>query len=114
MSEVTLTPRTRVGLFARITNSVVSLAVVAGVFVGLGFAVGPGVAIFGFVLAALTMLYAVRRGLKLRLLRRTDPAAVDRIVDRSATRIGKFYAGLAFATMGIGVIAIIAVLVTHT
>ena len=111
MSEVTLAPRTRLGRLARISHSVLSLAVAVGVFVALGFALGPGVAVFGFVVGALMMVFAYRRGMRLRRRMKEDPVATMRSMDREASALGKFYAGFAFATMGVCVVVIIAVVI---
>ncbi len=83
------------------------------VYVALGLAYGVWVAVSAFLLSTLAMTYAVRRGLKLRRIMKTDPAAAFRTIDRSATREGKFYAGISFLTIGVGIIAIIAVFATH-
>ena len=111
---MTLTPHTRRAWFLRITHSVFALVLVVGVFVALGFALGPGVAAFGFILTALMMVSAVWWGLRLRRRMETDPVATTRSIDRMNTAFGKFYAAVAFAIMGIGIVAIIAVFATHT
>jgi hypothetical protein len=92
---------------------VLSLAVLVGVFVGLGYALGVGWAASLFVLFVLMMVFAYRRGMKLRQRMKMDPVGTMRDIDRTNTAFGKFYAGLAFVTMGIGVVAIIVVFATH-
>lgn len=110
---MTLAPRTRLGRSARIAHSLLSLAVVVGVFVGLGYALGVGWAASFFILFVLMMVFAYWRGMKLRQRMKTDPVGTMRDIDRTNTAFGKFYAGIAFATMGIGIVAIIVVFVTH-
>lgn len=114
MSQMTLRPRTPVGWFARITVWAISLVPTLGVFVALGFAFGPAVAIVGFVLGLLGLAYAYRSGMKLRHAMQEDPAAAFRRMDKSAIREGKLFAGFAFLTMGVGIVAIIAIFATHT
>jgi len=111
---VTLKPQTRLGWVARITFWAISLVPTLGVFVALGFAFGPAVAIAGFVLGLLSLAYAYRRGMKLRRVMKEDPAAAFRSMDKSAIREGKLLAGIAFVTIGVGVVAIVAIFATHT
>jgi hypothetical protein len=114
MSQMTLRPQTRLGWFARITLWAISLVPTFGVFVALGFAFGPPVAIVGFVLGLLGLAYAYRSGMKLRRVMKEDPAAAFRSMDKSAIREGKFFAGIAFVTMGVGIVALVAIFATHT
>lgn len=113
MRQMTLRPQPRLRWFARIAIWTLSLVPAVVVFVVLGFAFGAWVAAFTFALAALSVVYAYRRGMRLRRLMEADPAAAFRDMDRRATREGKFYAGVAFATMGVGIVAIIVVFATH-
>ncbi len=111
---MTLRPRTRLGWFARITHWMISLVPTLGVFVVLGFVFGPAVAIVGFALGLLGLAYAYRRGMKLRRVMKEDPAAAFRSMDKSAIREGKLFAGIAFVTMGVCIVAIVAIFATHT
>ena len=110
---MTLPPRTHLGWSARIALWVVSLVPALGVYIALGLAFGPWIASFAFVLSALAMAYAHRRGLKLRRVMKSDPPAAFRTIDRGATREGKLYAAISFVTIGVGVIAIIVVFATR-
>jgi hypothetical protein len=112
-ADVTVAPRTRLGWFARIAHSVLTLAVVVGVFVGVGYALGAGIAALFFVLFVLMMVFAYWRGMKLRRRMKADPVGTMRSIDRTNTALGKFYASVAFATMGVGMVAIIAVFASH-
>ncbi len=87
---------------------------VIALLVALTFAVGPVVAVLTGVFSVPALVYGARRGLKIRHAARDDPALALRLFDRDATRFGKLFAGLAFAMIGIGFIAIVMLFATHT
>ncbi|HEY2353582.1 MAG TPA: hypothetical protein VGH79_01615 [Gaiellaceae bacterium] len=64
----------RLAIFASLTHSVLALALILGAFVFFGFVLGPGFAVFGFIVLVAVMAYAYRRGLKLRQRMKGDPA----------------------------------------
>jgi UPF0716 family protein affecting phage T7 exclusion len=106
-------PRSRSGRIGLHLLSLIEVAAAVALVVALGFALAPAVIVFTAVITVLAVGWGYRRGRRLRRLLRIDPGAAQRLSDRDATRIGKLYAGLAFATMAASVIAIIAIFATH-
>jgi hypothetical protein len=114
MSEMTDDGRTRrFAIFASLTHSVLSLALILGGFVFIGFEFGPGFAAFGFIVLAGVMAFAYRRGLKLRQRMKDDPAGTWRSIDRTNVAFGKFFAGMTFVVMAFALVALIALIATH-
>ena len=113
MSEVTSPPSTRLGWFVRGTNSLLSLAIIVGLFVALGFAFGAGLAAAGFIFVALLMAVSYWWGMKLRRRMKTDPEGTWRSIDRTNTAVGKLFAAAGLTLVGVCILGIIALIATH-
>jgi len=111
--SVKMLPRSRAGRIGLYLLRFIELAALVAFFVALGFALGPGIIAFTAAITVLASGFGYWRARRVRRLRRTDPAAAQRMSDREMTRFGKFYAGIAFLTMGVGIVAIIVVFATH-
>jgi anaerobic C4-dicarboxylate transporter len=106
-------PRSRAGRIGLHLLTLIELAAAAAFFVALGFALGPGVIGVTAVITIVALGWGYLRGRKRRELRRSDPVAARRMDDRDATRLGKMYAGFAFVTMGVCIVAIVVIFATH-
>jgi hypothetical protein len=93
--------------------TLIEVAAAVAFFVALGFALGPGVISATAVIAVIALGLGYWPARKRRQLLRSDPVAAQRMSDRDATRLGKVYAGFAFATMGVCIVAIIVIFATH-
>jgi hypothetical protein len=110
---VSMLPRSQGGRIGLHLLHVIELAALVAFFVALGFALGPGIIAFTAVMTLLAGGIGYWQARKVVRLRRTDPAAAQRLSDRQFTHFGKIYAGIAFLVMGTCIVAIIVIFVTH-
>lgn len=110
---MSILPRHRGARIALHLLSLIEWTAAAAFLIALGLAVGPGVIVFTGVVTILAAAVGYRHARRLGRLARSDPAAAERLRDKDWTRFGKFYAGIAFLTMGCCIVAIIAIFATH-